>query len=143
MGPYPPPSPQDRPNPPGPVPLSRGSRCPGKRLLGLTVLLLGLLAATPLAAREIADPPDYAEPEAVRDYQAARAGALGMAVVGFLVGVAGAAASADRPEHYLQYRRLVLLCGLAFTVITLDRMLIQGVAGWFQVAPAALPPWWR
>lgn len=106
-------------------------------------VLFSLLVGVPGVAREIADPVEYAEPDAIRDYQAARTGALGMAVLGFLVGVAGAAASADRPEHYLQYRRLAVMCAMAFTVIALDRMVVQGVAGWFRLAPATLPPWWR
>ncbi len=105
---------------------------------------MGLLVALPALAKDDPGAGGFViAPEAVEDYRTARAAALGLTVLGFVLGVAGAAASADHPEQHLNYRRLATLCGLAFTLIALDRMVVQGLAGWFLVNPADLPPWWR
>lgn len=99
---------------------------------------LALLNAGALALAATSDPVTAV----VSDYQAVRKVALALSVIGFLLGVARLGGS-EMPGERHRAEGLVMLTAVIFLLLVGDRMLAQGVAGWFGILQASLPAFWQ
>jgi len=110
-----------------------------KRLLLVSTALMMITQGVALAA---AGPTPSPVDAVVSDYQAVRKVALALTVIGFLLGVARLGGSDDPGERH-RAQGLVTLTGIAFLVLVGDRMLVQGIAGWFGLPTSELPVFWQ
>jgi hypothetical protein len=99
---------------------------------------MALLHGGVLAAGGASDP----VAAVVSDYQAVRKVALALAVIGFLLGVTWLGNS-EMPGERHRAQSLVTMTAVIFILLVGDRMIAQGVAGWFGIPTASLPVFWQ
>ena len=118
----------------------------GLLALAATLFLLTapVLAANPIGGGSGGSWSGYSpDDEIVKDYRAARSIAVGLAAVGFLGSIGWWAVSADHPEGRYRAAWGIAIFSMVFLAAVLDKTVVQGVAGWFDLAPGDLPLFWR
>ena len=80
--------------------------------------------------------------EIIQDYRMVRMVALALATIAFLVALAKLGSS-DLPHERSRAQGLLTTALLIFLFLAGDRLLVQGVASWFGVAPSSLPVYWQ
>jgi len=78
----------------------------------------------------------------VTDYQAVRKIALALAALGFFLGLARLGMS-EYPAERHRAEILVALTAAVFLVLIGDRMIVRGVAAWFNIPGSSLPAFWQ
>jgi divalent metal cation (Fe/Co/Zn/Cd) transporter len=78
----------------------------------------------------------------VKDYRAVRNVALALTVIGFLLALAKLGTS-EFPSERSRAQSLAAYMAVLFVLVAGDRIIVNGVADWFNISPASLPPFWR
>jgi hypothetical protein len=114
-------------------------------LLCACLLCLGALLAPISALAVDSSDPGYSGPDTssyISDYRAIRKLGMALAVVGFMIGVTRMATT-EMPHDRMRAQRLLMLTMIVFVLLAGDRMLAQGVSGWFELPLSALPVFWQ
>lgn len=80
--------------------------------------------------------------EIVQDYLMVRSVGLALAVLAFLVAVARMGAS-ELPHERHRAQDLLIKAAFAMVVLTGDKMIAQGLVGWFGYPTSYLPVFWQ